>query len=214
MFGPANFENPKTQNALTSKDVNIILDTHKEAYGKYTSNYTGRVNIIDGGAIVSEKREHNVWNATGIVKPTRAMWPVEDVVLLTNGLCGSTCAHAARLASDEVGIRVIVKGGTLHSRPFTFSAFPGGNVVDVPQLFDDLVKLNLHHHPLAPQPFIHAIDRWRVNAGVGYSKRKDLPAEYAYKAADCKVEIDEETFFPPGAWKAVAKVMRSGCRRY
>ncbi|KND04698.1 uncharacterized protein SPPG_00409 [Spizellomyces punctatus DAOM BR117] len=212
MFGPSNFVDPATGLSLTSADLNrLILKTHKETFGKYTSEYSDFVSIVDGGGIADPKRPHNAWNATGIPPPVTPVFPVENVVVLTNGLCGSTCAHSARLIHDEVGVKVFVKGGEAGAKPFSFSSFPGGNVVDIPQLFDDLKRIGLENDALAPQPFLHSVSLWRVNAGVGYSKRKDLPAEYSYAAADCRIDITEETFFPPGAWKVAAELLKTGC---
>ncbi|KAJ3187286.1 hypothetical protein HDU85_006573 [Gaertneriomyces sp. JEL0708] len=215
MFGPANFLDPKTGSIPLPEDAERLFLSSEagrtETYGQYSGRYSDLVSIVDGGGIFDDTREHNTWNATGIAKPTQPLFPVQNVILMTNGLCGSTCAHAARLAVDHVGIRSLVKGGLANSKPFTFSTFPGGNVVDIPQIFTDLQKLGLDKHELAPQPFLNRVSMWRVNAGVGYSKRQDLPAEYAYAPADCRMDITEETFFPPNSWRAAIPYFE-GCR--
>ncbi|KAI8917520.1 hypothetical protein DFJ77DRAFT_456725 [Powellomyces hirtus] len=215
MFGPANFLDPKTARAPLPTDVDrFFLDPKAgryETYGPYTSRYSNLINIVDGGAMFNQELPHNVWAATGIKKPTEPMWDPKNVMLLTNGFCGSTCAHAARVAVDHVGIRSTVKGGTAGSKPFPFSAFPGGNVVDIEQIFSDPTKIDMANDPLTPQPFDANIALFRVNAGVGYSARTDLPAEYAYKPADCRIDITESTIFPANAWLEAAKTF-DGCQ--
>ncbi|KAJ3154202.1 hypothetical protein HDU86_004746 [Geranomyces michiganensis] len=214
MFGPANFLDPKTQKApLPSDAKRLFLDPkvgRSETYGGYTSRYSELINIVDGGGIFDETQKHNVWDAIGVKKPSEPIWPKENVMLLTEGYCGSTCAHGARMLVDEVGVRSTVKGGFAGSKPFSFSAFPGGNVLDIDQLFSDPGKIDMADYELTPQPFLANIVMWRVNVGVGYSKRKDLPAEYAYKAADCRIDLTEETFFPANTWKAAAATFK-GC---
>ncbi|TPX55513.1 hypothetical protein PhCBS80983_g05256 [Powellomyces hirtus] len=212
MFGPANFLDPKTEKNPTNADIDRLFLNENlpvQEYGGYKSVYSGLMNIVDGGGDFSTFGPHTVWNATGIPKPTEPLWPKENVLLLTNGLCGSTCAHAARLAVDHVGIRSVVKGGLAGGKPFAFSAFPGGNVLEAGQMFSDLKKIGLENHPLAPQPFKANLRAYRLNVGVGYSKREDLPAEYAYKAADCRMDITEKTFHPAGAWQGAAALFES-----
>ncbi|KAI8821275.1 uncharacterized protein EV422DRAFT_578156 [Fimicolochytrium jonesii] len=217
MFGPGNFIDPKTHYPPKPSDVDRIFLNPKngrtETYGKYTSKYSDLISIVDGGAIFDETQRHNVFNVTGIPKPTKPLWDPKNVILLTNGFCGSTCAHGARLAVDHVGIRSVVKGGVAGSKPFSFSSFPGGNVVDIDQIFHDPAVLGLAANPLTPQPFKNAVSLMRVNAGVGYSDRKDLPAEYARKTADCRIEITEKTINPAFAWKEAAKKFQ-GCKKH
>ncbi|KAJ3153258.1 hypothetical protein HDU89_000887 [Geranomyces variabilis] len=214
MFGPANFLDPKTQHAPLSSDAKrLFLDPktgRSETYGGYTSRYSELINIVDGGGIFDETQKHSVWDAIGVKKPTEPIWPKENVMLLTEGYCGSTCAHAARVLVDEVGIRSTVKGGLAGSKPFTFSAFPGGNVLDIDQLFSDPQKIDMADNPLTPQPFLAAVSMFRVNVGVGYSKRKDLPAEYAYSPANCRLDITEQNVFPANTWLAAAATFK-GC---
>ncbi|KAJ3185436.1 hypothetical protein HDU87_000057 [Geranomyces variabilis] len=214
MFGPANFLDPKTQKAPLASDVQRLFTDPKagrnETFGGYTSRYSNLINIVDGGGIFDASQKHNVWDAIGAKKPTEPIWPKENVMLLTEGYCGSTCAHAARVLVDEVGIRSTVKGGLAGSKPFTFSAFPGGNVLDIDQLFSDPQKIDMADNPLTPQPFLAAVSMFRVNVGVGYSHRKDLPAEYAYSPANCRLDITEDNVFPAMTWKAAAATFK-GC---
>ncbi|KAI9099300.1 hypothetical protein DFS34DRAFT_63273 [Phlyctochytrium arcticum] len=212
MFGPANFVDTKTGLSLTSADLDrLVLNTNKQTFGQYTSEYSQFFSIVDGGAIADPKRPHNTWNATGIPFPTENLFEPKNVAILSTGYCGSTCAHAARLAVDHVGVRVFVKGGYAGAAPFSYTSFPGGNVVDIPQLFDDLKRIDLQDDELSPQPFKHNVALWRVNAGVGHSVPRDLPAEYDYAPAECRMDITEDTYTPPGGWKQAAEWLKSGC---
>ncbi|KAF8931508.1 hypothetical protein BGZ58_007586 [Dissophora ornata] len=56
-----------------------------------------------------------------------AMFEPEDIVLLTNGFCGSTCAVLALQLHERYGVRTVAVGGE-HGQSMMFSSFPGGAV--------------------------------------------------------------------------------------
>ncbi|KAF9116747.1 Protein phosphatase PP2A regulatory subunit B [Mortierella sp. AM989] len=56
-----------------------------------------------------------------------AMFEPKDIVILTNGFCGSTCAVLALQLHERYGVRTVAVGGE-HGQSMAFSSFPGGAV--------------------------------------------------------------------------------------
>lgn len=55
------------------------------------------------------------------------MFEPQDIILLTNGLCGSTCAVLALQLHERYGVRTVAVGGE-HGQSMMFTSFPGGAV--------------------------------------------------------------------------------------
>ncbi|KAG0339615.1 hypothetical protein BG004_006745 [Podila humilis] len=55
------------------------------------------------------------------------MFNPENIVILTNGFCGSTCAVLALQLHERYGVRTVAIGGH-HGQSMTFASFPGGAV--------------------------------------------------------------------------------------
>lgn len=56
-----------------------------------------------------------------------AMFKPQDMVILTNGFCGSTCAVLALQLHERYGVRTMAIGGH-HGQSMMFTSFPGGAV--------------------------------------------------------------------------------------
>ncbi|KAI1320616.1 hypothetical protein EDD11_000138 [Mortierella claussenii] len=56
-----------------------------------------------------------------------ALFAPEEMVLLTNGYCGSTCAVLALQLHERYGVRTVAIGGE-HGQSMAFTSFPGGAV--------------------------------------------------------------------------------------
>ncbi len=57
---------------------------------------------------------------------TSPLFDPSNVIFLSRGFCGSTCALFAHMLSDGHGVRTIAVGGYNESAPMTFRSFPGG----------------------------------------------------------------------------------------
>jgi hypothetical protein len=56
-----------------------------------------------------------------------ALFEAEDILILTNGYCGSTCAVLALQLHERYGVRTVAVGGH-HGQSMAFTSFPGGAV--------------------------------------------------------------------------------------
>lgn len=56
-----------------------------------------------------------------------ALFEAEDIIILSNGYCGSTCAVLALQLHERYGVRTVAVGGH-HGQSMAFTSFPGGAV--------------------------------------------------------------------------------------
>eukprot|EP01006_Ploeotia_vitrea_P022137 TRINITY_DN54547_c0_g2_i1.p1 TRINITY_DN54547_c0_g2~~TRINITY_DN54547_c0_g2_i1.p1 ORF type:complete len:347 (+),score=47.43 TRINITY_DN54547_c0_g2_i1:3-1043(+) len=115
-------------------------------------------------------------------------------LILTHGICGSTCASVANHAKNYAGVGAIVVGGLDYSQnPRTtpvmqYTSFPGGEVLDSPG-FDAALKLiqNGPNDPLLPKP-LPTSGEYRFCAREIYGRppiyRHTLPLEFTWQPAD------------------------------
>ncbi|KAF9284559.1 hypothetical protein BGZ88_009923 [Linnemannia elongata] len=75
---------------------------------KITDRFCGAVDEIKGAA-------------------DEALFQPDDILILTNGYCGSTCAVLALQLHERYGVRTVAVGGH-HGQSMAFTSFPGGAV--------------------------------------------------------------------------------------
>ncbi|KAF9974488.1 hypothetical protein BGZ73_002084 [Actinomortierella ambigua] len=64
-------------------------------------------------------------------------WDAEDILIFSDGLCGSACATFTNQLVQKNNVRSVVYGGNPASnRPFSFSSFPGGQVLRAEDYFE------------------------------------------------------------------------------
>ncbi|KAK3835465.1 MAG: hypothetical protein J3R72DRAFT_494232 [Linnemannia gamsii] len=97
---------------------------------KVTDRFCGAVDDIKGAA-------------------DEALFEPEDILILTNGYCGSTCAVLALQLHERYGVRTVAVGGH-HGQSMAFTSFPGGavqanNTLWVQRIQKVFKTLPLHH---------------------------------------------------------------------
>ncbi|KAJ3027614.1 UNVERIFIED_CONTAM: hypothetical protein HDU68_003487 [Siphonaria sp. JEL0065] len=77
--------------------------------------------------------------------PLAGNWKAKDVLIASNGLCGSTCAQFTTLLRDQVGVRAVTYGGgkkrSAGTKPFDPTAFAAGDVLKFSFLYDTFSAL-------------------------------------------------------------------------
>ncbi|KAF9148601.1 hypothetical protein DFQ26_002291, partial [Actinomortierella ambigua] len=63
-------------------------------------------------------------------------WAPENLVILSDGGCGSACATFANLLATKRGVRTVAVGGRDIANRMSFTSFPGGSVVTAKDHFD------------------------------------------------------------------------------
>ncbi|KAI8829726.1 hypothetical protein BJ741DRAFT_622200 [Chytriomyces cf. hyalinus JEL632] len=82
---------------------------------------------------------------TGL-KPLKTGWQAKDILLVSNGVCGSTCAQVTTIMRNQLGVRAVTYGGgRVHAAPenrqpaFDPTSFAAGDVIsftDTLEFFD------------------------------------------------------------------------------
>ena len=147
-------------------------------------------------------------------------WDPSNIVLLTDGTCGSTCAVFAEMMKTDAGVRSIVMGGLPVTGPMqAVSGSRGSEVLTIPSIAqtaagirifnpgDDIVS-NLPPNLVPSRLGQSAKGKGgRVNIKNSVRTGSDVPLQFTYQAADCRLWYTAAMVTDYSAkWKAVASV--------
>ncbi|GBB96302.1 hypothetical protein RclHR1_02720017 [Rhizophagus clarus] len=141
-------------------------------------------------------------------------WKSEDMIILTNGLCGSACASIAQRMAIKNNVRTAAVGG-YKDTPLSYASFPGGQVMPFDSLMAELNLAGLLQNEafadLIPPPFL-------INVDFGFTLKeaydiidknnldKESVLEFEYKPAEHRFYYDEISARDPSVlWLKVAK---------
>ncbi|KAG0329741.1 hypothetical protein BGZ99_000476 [Dissophora globulifera] len=72
-------------------------------------------------------------------------WDPENLAILTDGYCGSSCALIANLMHTKFGVQTVVIGGrTAKDEAMSYSTFPGLQVIDDQLVFREMRNIQSH----------------------------------------------------------------------
>lgn len=138
--------------------------------------------------------------------PSKAPFNPEDIILVTDGLCASTCAIFAELMKMQ-GVRSIAFGGRPRNGPMqAIGGVKGSKALEFPDFADELKDLygNLTENgnvyltkeqqdrwdeviPVHLNQFSYQVQSGSVNQLNAFSPEKDeLPLQFVYEAAGCR----------------------------
>jgi len=165
LFSPSFWDDPATNVPFTN--ISWYTPGNTFTRGGVASNYTKFVHL-------------QCDNSTA---PVRYLF--DQILILTDGLCGSTCAVFSSHLAEADHIDTVVVGGLANTTMQYFS-FPGGQVFSLRGMLGFAEEVNFQD-PSLPKPFV-------TNAGVSftlqeiYPWRKDnlvgtIPLEFHYRPA-------------------------------
>ncbi|KAG2187263.1 hypothetical protein INT44_004948 [Umbelopsis vinacea] len=144
-------------------------------------------------------------------------WNADDLLILSDGRCGSTCAIVVSRLRLIHNVPALGLGGIRGNR-MQFASFPGGESERLSSFLTDLQSLDLLDDPEAPKPFPERADMgWTFREVY----RPNLPdtkfgdevnlLEYNNVAADCRMYYtDENASDPKKLLHEVAALVKSG----
>jgi hypothetical protein len=144
-------------------------------------------------------------------------WNAEDLLILSNGRCGSTCAIVVSRLRLVHNVPALGLGGIRGNR-MQFASFPGGESERLSSFLSDLQSLDLLDSPDAPKAFPERADMgwtfrevYRPNLpGTKFGDEKNL-LEYNNVAADCRMfYTDDNASDPKKLWHQVATLVKKG----
>jgi hypothetical protein len=126
-------------------------------------------------------------------------WKSEDMIILTNGVCGSTCSLITQRIAIKNNVSTVAVGG-YKDTPLSYASFPGGQVIQFGKLIEELDEVCFSQNEkladLIPSPF-------PIRADFGFTFREsydvankdnldqDDVLEFVYKPAEHRYYFDE-----------------------
>ena len=171
LWAPAYWVNPKTGKSFA--DDSWMVPPLQFTRNNVTSPYSQRV--------------HDDCSYSFANWPLPAHHPLynpSDIILLSHGYCGSTCAVFSKHISEIDIARTVTIGG-LPGRPQSIASFPGGQVFTLAELIENLEYLGLADHADAPQPFpTSARFSFTVREIYAWSSgKKNTPLDFVFEAS-------------------------------
>jgi len=125
-------------------------------------------------------------------------YPLDDIILISNGRCASTCALFSRHLQDSRKVKTVVVGGItgLHQQ---IAQVPGGQVYEFEELMDDINRYNLQSSPNAPSALLTK-SRFRFTIREAYSWTKghtNSPLEFFFEGSDFRLQYSEKSAVDP-----------------
>ncbi|KAF0526847.1 peptidase s41 family protein [Gigaspora margarita] len=183
IFDMKSYVNAKTYANFTS--ANDIFGNNVYTRGGVIGNYSNKYTLMNDS--INEMSQY-IQNLT-----TPVSWKPENYIILTNGLCGSSCAIIAEHAVEFNNVTTVAVGGIASNISLSYSSFPGGTVINSTQMFDSLGKLGLLSNNLMPKPFPLTGMSITFPIKEVYSKiNPDEILEFAFKPANFRLFYDEK----------------------
>ncbi|CAG8790809.1 23317_t:CDS:2, partial [Dentiscutata erythropus] len=126
-------------------------------------------------------------------------WTNKDIIILTNGACGSACAQTTQYLSEQAKIATVSVGG-LYNSNMSYSSFPGGNVVSIDDLFKDvnIIINTTTDYPKIPKNLNIAMYSFGLSLSEAYSiSFPNLVTEFIYRPANYRLYYDDKSIYDP-----------------
>ncbi|KAI1351610.1 hypothetical protein F5Y01DRAFT_314578 [Xylaria sp. FL0043] len=144
-------------------------------------------------------------------------WEAEDIIILTDGVCGSACALFVEMMHHEAGVRVVTVGG----RPVPGPMQGVGNTRGARLMSTSILDNNIGvvQEILGSSPDANflpnrteALDVFVLDGGVNLRdqvrKGETIPLQFVYEAADCRIYYTPQTILNYTAlWISAANAM-------
>ncbi|KAL9558982.1 hypothetical protein MBANPS3_000637 [Mucor bainieri] len=179
--------------------------TKEYTRGKNTVKFSQPVTLSCDGwqDTISTKKFHNT------------KWKSSDVLILSDGRCGSTCAIVASRLRLSHQVPAMGLGGIRGNR-MQFASFPGGESDRLSSFLMDLEILDMANDPDAPAPFPERADmgwtfREVYKPSSSFNGQETDLLEYSAINADCRIYFDDNNADDiKKLWADVAKVVLAG----
>ncbi|KAL1642032.1 hypothetical protein SLS58_005620 [Diplodia intermedia] len=181
-------------NADTGKN----FSTWSEYYGPWpfnndTFSATERYNlssyIFDHSAFVDVPYGYN--DSEKI--PSAGKWSPEDIVILTDGLCSSTCSLFVEMMKTQAGVRTVVMGGRPEPGPMQYASGSRGARAYSAALLDDDIRIAnpMNDNSTDALPQVRDSGIYTLYAGFNLRdqirENETVPLQFLYEPAHCRL---------------------------
>ncbi|RJE21019.1 hypothetical protein PHISCL_06640 [Aspergillus sclerotialis] len=220
--------------AMVTPNQKYQYQTWPEAYGPHEELGSKVSSLMAINNFTLESNLTDSIRGYGPVKknPKEQPFAAEDILLVTNGACSSTCTIFSELMKNQGGVRSLAFGGRPQLGPMqALGGVKGQKVANDGQLellyktanevADNATKeghpvLSEAQHKrlkeLTPRADdenapILGLSRFDVNLINGYRPgQEDMPLQFVYEPADCRLFFTAENIVRPASgWEAAAK---------
>eukprot|EP01094_Clydonella_sp_ATCC50884_P008549 TRINITY_DN1811_c0_g1_i1.p1 TRINITY_DN1811_c0_g1~~TRINITY_DN1811_c0_g1_i1.p1 ORF type:complete len:216 (-),score=42.18 TRINITY_DN1811_c0_g1_i1:96-743(-) len=168
---------------ISANDTSYLIPGVPHVRGGHLRNYTRLVHIANCG------------NFGYRIDPAIKFDP-EEIIIVTHGFCGSTCALFSTHLALYDSVRTFVFGG-IDGHEQQFFSFPGGQVLDTPGLFQTISQLGFDTSAGPAQPGDIQPRALPTTASYRFCVREVYPNEpVAYSTPPM------EFSFQPGSYRA------------
>ncbi|KAJ6625541.1 hypothetical protein B0H10DRAFT_1782971 [Mycena sp. CBHHK59/15] len=140
-----------------------------------------------------------------MVPPDVGLFGPENVVIVSNGRCGSSCSLFSITMAKHEGVKTVVLGGH-KDVPQHYCGVVGGQSTHFSEIDTEIKTTHLKNHTLAPLDFVMGIT-WRLAFGLDDPKE---PEEWQDHPADFNLPLTIHTVNKPLAiWEMVTSIVFS-----
>ncbi|EIN14483.1 hypothetical protein PUNSTDRAFT_24244, partial [Punctularia strigosozonata HHB-11173 SS5] len=156
---------------------------------------------INGRSDATSQRFEDVCEPYDVDLPEDPPFALENVKIVGNGNCASTCAMFSTLMYERHNTSVAIFGGK-PGRKMQFKGMAGNQVLDWPDLDSEIITANLQDDPLAPPPIL-VNGNMRVNWRTAWSWLDEkTPIAYMNEHAQLRFAYTKDTYNNPlNLWK-------------
>ena len=118
----------------------------------------------------------------------------ENIILLSDGLCGSTCSVFARHLQLSHRVKTVTTGGVLGGQQPSLTSFPGGEVVHLNYMQQLATRYGVVDNSLVPNPLPTTADfRFAIREIYGWDDIgiTSTPQEFVYLPSDFQIFYTE-----------------------
>jgi len=183
VWSPAFYDNQDNEN-INNTDTSYLLPGLPHVRGGRYRNYSKLVHINDCG------------NPGYDIIPATDFNPTETIII-TKGLCGSTCALFANHLALYDDVRTVVLGGMPGRNPMQYTSFPGLQVLEKNPLFGQFIRLkqNVTWVPYADTDPDSIVPRLlATQADFRYCVREIYPPEANYQTKPMEFNFQQATY--------------------
>ncbi|KAJ3101937.1 hypothetical protein HDU96_009810 [Phlyctochytrium bullatum] len=200
-------------------EVNTIINTTRtlDSDDPYSMLDKKSINMISRGGVREPYTGPFELNPTTMPKFFEHPWRAKDIIFLSNGLCGSTCALLSRALRNSAKVRHYVYGG-FSRKPFQPSSYEGGRVNQLSKLLNATTEVleyaKAHRIPIPadavfPKPFKLPVEDSQILMSVSYSTHGGnvaTPDEFVYHPADGYVQVERPAEIVT-VWRELARML-------
>lgn len=141
------------------------------------------------------------------ILPTKNLFDPKNIIVLSNGLCFSTCGVFSYQLRQLHDVKFVTVGGRDSSGPFAIAAGTVGFVnLDFNYFYQtEVVDLGLENETFSPKPLpLKGRLRWTMAQAFG-PKSSTVPQEFIYEPGQIKLHYSEDNvLWPPNLWRDVS----------